>query len=408
IDQWTPGGAVTDHNLAPLDRWVLSELHALAAEVDAALGRYDVPGAVRRVESFVENLSNWYVRRSRRRFWRTTSDADKRAAYATLYECLVTLSKLMAPFTPFLSEEIYQNLVRSVDQNAPESVHHCDFPQTTAGMIDEQLMADTRLVMRLASLGLAARKSASLKVRQPLAEALVYVPDTAERAAAQRLSDQLLEEWNVKAVRFVNSKHDLSDLRLNPLPNKLGPKLGANFGKVRQALLAAEVEHAARLDSGETVALLVSGQSFEVQPDDVEVRLTALPGWALASDSGYVVSVSTTLTDSLRREGLSRELVRQYNDLRKTAGLRVEELIHATWTGASSWQPVFAEFGDLIRQETLSVDLKYQASAPAGATSATVSLGAGELVITVRPAVGAGLVPAQVEPPASNDRAGRL
>ncbi len=371
---------------SPLDKWVLSELQVLVTDVDQALSKYDVTSAVRRIETFVENLSNWYVRRSRRRFWKTKTDSDKRSAYATLYECLVTLSKLMAPFTPFMAEEMYQNLVRSVDRRAPESVHHCDFPQADARQLDQALMANTRLVMRLASLGLAARKLSSLKVRQPLAEAVVVVRDDKERAAAQALAEQLAEEWNVKQVRFDATQNAVADLKLNPLPNKLGPKFGPNFQRVRQALIAAEADYALKLQRGESVKVHVNGEAHEVLPEEVEVKLTAKPGWALANDTKYVVAISTELTDSLKREGLARELVRHYNDLRKAAGLRVEELVRSTWSGADEWQPVFTEFGDYIKQETLAVELTRSERVPDGATSESVSLDGGTLDISVSPA----------------------
>ncbi|MEP7200763.1 MAG: class I tRNA ligase family protein, partial [Chloroflexota bacterium] len=401
IDQWKPTTRAGDKGNkgddgdrsdtsplsppSPLDKWVLSELHVLIAEVDGSLAKYDVTNAVRRIERFVEVLSNWYVRRSRRRFWKTQADADKRNAYATLYECLVTLCKLMAPFTPFLAEELYQNLVRSVDASAPESVHHADFPRADASAVDEALMRDTRLVMRLASLGLAARKQASLKVRQPLAEAIVVVPDETERDAMRALSDQLSEEWNVKVVQFAHGVGGLAELKLNPLPAKLGPKFGANFSKVRQALMAHEDEFALKLQQGESVKVDMNGETHEILPNEVEVKLQAAAGWALANDANYVVALATTLTDSLKREGLARELVRQYNDLRKTAGFRVEDLMRATWSGNDVWAQVVAEFGGYVKQETLAVELS-PGDAPDGATSGTLTVDEGEVVLSVRAA----------------------
>ncbi len=386
IDGWVPAEKSGRGPLSALDRWILSELHSLVAEVDADLGNYEITDAVRRLEAFVEELSNWYVRRSRRRFWKTQADDDKRAAYATLYECLVTLARLLAPFTPFLAEAIYQNLVCSVDANAPQSVHHDDFPRADLTKVDERLMADTRLLMRLASLGLSARKQASLKVRQPLAEAVVVVPADAERAAMQALSDQLADEWNVKAVRFTPAQSDVADLKLNPLPAKLGPKFGPKFQSVRRALLSRESDYALKLQQGEQVHIQLDGETHEVLPEEVEVRLTPKADWALANDSAYVVALSTRLTPSLKREGVARELVRQYNDLRKTAGFRVEDLMLATWSGDGEFDKVFAEFGDYIKRETLAAQLVRATEVPAGATSATLKLDEGEVLLSVRPA----------------------
>jgi isoleucyl-tRNA synthetase len=374
-----------DGSASPLDQWVLSELQILVKDVDAALAKYDVTTATRAIEAFVENLSNWYVRRSRRRFWKTQADADKRAAYATLYECLVTLAKLMAPFTPFLAEELYQNLVVSVDESTPKSVHHCDFPMADMSRVDETLVRNTRLVMRLASLGLAARKRAELKVRQPLAEAMVVIPNANEREAMRALSDQLAEEWNVKRVTFADAQGNVADLALNPLPMKLGPKFGKNFPAIRKALTDNPAQYAGALQHGETVQVVVDGNRFAVTPDEVEVKLTPREGWTVSNDASYAVALSTQLTESLKREGLARELVRQYNDLRKTANFRVEDLMRATWQGNEIFAQAVAEFGDYIKQETLAVELMRE-EAPEGATMTTLEMDEGSVVLSVRAA----------------------
>ncbi|MBI5876047.1 MAG: isoleucine--tRNA ligase [Chloroflexi bacterium] len=381
IDGWQPGEAQPAYSA--LDRWILSELQVLVRDVDAALAAYDVTSATRDIEEFVERLSNWYVRRSRRRFWKAQADADKRAAYAALYECLVTLSKLMAPFTPFLAESLYQNLVRTVDSGAPESVHHCDYPAPQSALVDESLMADTRLVMRLASLGLAARKQAGLKVRQPLAEAMVVLPKSSERDAMQALADQLMEEWNVKRVEFAGGQSGVAELALNPLPAKLGPKFGKEFPRVRQALIANPADYAPALQHGESVTVTLDGQEFTVNADEVEVKLMPRHGWTVSGDASYAVALSTELTDSLRREGVARELVRQFNDLRKSAGLRVEEMMRATWQGSEAIADALSEFGPYVMKETLAVELA-RADAPHGASVATVELDEGTVTLSVR------------------------
>ena len=203
IDQFTPGSEAVASEASELDRWIISELNQLIVDVDTALDGYNPTIAGRKVEGFIDGLSNWYVRRSRRRFWKSESDADKLAAYNTLYECLVTLSKLMAPFTPFLSEEMYQNLVCSAFPDAPDSVHLADFPLGDKSKIDERLSADIRLAMKVSSLGRAARSQAGIKVRQPLARLLVQVRPQAERRALKRLESQVLEEVNVKSLDFL-------------------------------------------------------------------------------------------------------------------------------------------------------------------------------------------------------------
>jgi len=209
IDHFTPGGERVSSEQSELDRWIISELNQLIVDVDAGLDAYNPTEAGRRIESFVNDLSNWYVRRSRRRFWKSESDADKLAAYTTLYECLVTLSKLLAPFTPFLAEELYQNLVCLAFPQAPDSVHLADFPVADVTKIDKQLATDIRLVMRVSSLGRAARSQAGIKVRQPLAKVVVKVESGKERESLERLMPQVLEELNVKGLEFVGEVAEL-------------------------------------------------------------------------------------------------------------------------------------------------------------------------------------------------------
>jgi len=209
IDHFTPGGEEVSSEPSELDRWIISELNQLIVDVDTGLDAYNPTEAGRRIESFVNDLSNWYVRRSRRRFWKSESDADKLAAYTTLYECLVTLAKLLAPFTPFLAEEMYQNLVCSAFPEAPDSVHLTDFPVADEAKIDQQLTADIRLAMKVSSLGRAARSQAGIKVRQPLAKVMVKLQSDKEGEALERLMPQVLEELNVKGVEFVDQEAEL-------------------------------------------------------------------------------------------------------------------------------------------------------------------------------------------------------
>jgi len=209
IDEFVPDPKKVSSEQSELDRWILSELNQLIVDVDGALEDYNPMEGGRKIESFVDGLSNWYVRRSRRRFWKSGSDTDKLAAYNTLYHCLVTLSKLLAPFTPFLAEELYQNLVRSPFPEAPDSVHLTDFPVADVARIDKQLSDDTRVAMKIASIGRAARSSAGIKVRQPLAEALVRVGSAQEREGLNRLASQVLDELNVKKLEFADKEAEL-------------------------------------------------------------------------------------------------------------------------------------------------------------------------------------------------------
>ncbi|MDY6892173.1 MAG: isoleucine--tRNA ligase [Chloroflexota bacterium] len=203
IDKFDPRTRVNADSLHELDRWILSELNQLVDDVTHALDQYDPTGAGRKIEDFVQDLSNWYVRRSRRRFWKSENDADKQAAYTTLYQCLGTLAKLLAPFTPFVAEELYQNLVRPIDESAPESVHLTDYPQADLSQVDEKLSADTHLVMTVSSMGRSARAKANLKVRQPLAKVVVKVRTNGEKAGLERMGSQVLDELNVKELHVI-------------------------------------------------------------------------------------------------------------------------------------------------------------------------------------------------------------
>jgi isoleucyl-tRNA synthetase len=229
IDHFVPDPKKVSLEQSELDRWILSELNQLILDVDGALESYNPMEGGRKIESFVDGLSNWYVRRNRRRFWKSGSDADKLAAYNTLYHCLVTLSKLLAPFTPFLAEELYQNLVRSPFPQAPDSVHLTDFPVADVARIDKQLSDDARMAMDVSSAGRAARSEAGLKVRQPLASLLVRVKSEAQRKALRRLESQILEEVNVKQliISDADMPADSSVRCMVELDTNISPELAA-------------------------------------------------------------------------------------------------------------------------------------------------------------------------------------
>ncbi len=357
----------------PLDRWILSELNSLVVKVDKALDDFDATGAARPVQEFVELLSNWYVRRSRRRFWRSEQDEDKAAAYATLYECLTTLSKLLAPFTPFLAEEIYKNLVSSVDGTAPESVHLSDFPCPDKGLIDAKLMADTALMMRLVSLGHAARNKAGLKVRQPLAQLSIKVCTPEEREVIEGLADQVLEELNVKSLACVEES-DLVEYQIEPDPRLLGPKYGALYPKIEEALASLDTYSVVeKVRSGEEVEVTIEGQKVVLLPQEVKIEPLPREGLAVAEEGSYMVAVATTLTEELRREGLAREVVRRIQALRKRADFKIEDTIVTYFEAHPILVQVMEEHGEYIQQETLSTAL-VPGGAPPGFVTKSYSI----------------------------------
>jgi len=343
---------------APLDRWVLSELHNLVRKVDEGLAHYDMTSTARAIQAFVEDLSNWYVRRSRRRFWKSEADTDKSAAHHTLYECLVTLSKLLAPFQPFTAEEMYQNLVRSWDTQAPQSVHLCDYPQADPALIDEQLMTETRLVMRVVALGRAARNQAGIKVRQPLAEALIKLRSADEAEGLQHLLDQVRDELNVKAVRLVSDESELVNYTVSAVPSTVGKKYKALFPAIKEKLAQMDAAAiAAQVRAGEALQLTVQEQTVTLEPEDVQVHTEARPGYALAEEGGYIVAVNTEISEELRLEGLAREIVRRIQTMRKNACFRIEDTITTYYQASEGLLPVFSTWGKYIRQETLSTRL---------------------------------------------------
>ncbi len=335
-----------------LDRWLLSELNVLVRDVTAAYERYDVTGATRPIQVFVDRLSTWYLRRSRRRFWKSESDADKQSAYATLHVALVTLSKLMAPAMPFLADELYQNLVRSVQPGAAESVHLAEWPKYDEAMIDEELNRDMALVIKLVSLGHAARQKANRKVRQPLQEAAFSVGTPTERRAVETYAELIEDELNVKRVRLLDASVEAVSHTLKPLPKQLGQKYGSKFPAIRDALLEFDAESAARSAlSGDPIRLELSGEIYEIMPDEVEVRAQAREGFAVAEEGPYVAALVTTLTQELRQEGLAREIVRRVQELRKNANLEVADRIELFVSASETVVAALRKYEDYLRTE---------------------------------------------------------
>jgi isoleucyl-tRNA synthetase len=294
---------------------------------------------------------------------------------------LTTLAKLLAPFMPFIAEEMYQNLVRSVDGRAPESVHLCDYPQANEALIDEKLVEDTRLVMRLVSLGHGARNRAGIKLRQPLAQALFKVRAESEIESLQRLRDQMLDELNVKELIFLEDAARVVNYHITPVASLLGKKYGALFPKIRSAL--AELDHAElarRVWAGESVALEVEGQTVNLRPEELEVRTEAKEGYAVAEEAGYLVAINTTLDEELIQEGLARELVRRIQTMRKEAGFRIEDRITTYYQAGPVLRGVLEALGQYIKGETLSTEL-IEGELPDGAYVQTFEIEGEEITL---------------------------
>ncbi|MSQ26589.1 MAG: isoleucine--tRNA ligase [Dehalococcoidia bacterium] len=358
IDGYDPTTADGPLPYSDLDRWIRSELHTLVEEVTTALEAYNPTDAGRRIQEFVDGLSNWYVRRSRRRFWKSENDGDKFAAYDTLYTCLTTLSKLLAPFTPFVAEELYQNLVRSVDANALESVHLTQFPEPDYAEVDETLNRDTKLVMRMVSLGRAARSKAAVKVRQPLGTVYLSPRTEQERAVLDRLRRQVEDELNVKAV-VVGDPPGL-DRRFATNDKVLGPKYGDGLRRIKVAVARATgAERAgwyAAYAAGQPVLVrLDDGREAALSGDELNLIVEIAKPWVLQEERGYVVAVDSTVTPALKREGLARELVHSLQTMRRTADFDIADAIQTELAGVDDEIVGVVEFhGEYIKQETLS------------------------------------------------------
>jgi isoleucyl-tRNA synthetase len=335
IDEPDLSSAPVPSSRPPLDRWVLSQLHGTVAAVRRSLDGFDATGAARRLSQFIEDLSNWYVRRSRRRFWdpaRGGGDQDtaasKLSAYATLRECLVTLAGMLAPFVPFVAEALYRNLVVTVDPSAPESVHLTDFPEPEQALIDPGLDEAMAVARSVVSLGRQVRTEAKLRVRQPLPRALVHAPDGAVRLAP--VLDLIAEELNVKDVAFAGSAEELSGWRARPNFRVLGPRLGSVAQVVRTVLEKDDGTLAAAWARGEQVQVDVGAANrVTLGPGDVELAQQTRLGWGVASDGGVTVALDLDLEahPDLQREGMVRELLHHVQNLRKSAGLDVTDRI---------------------------------------------------------------------------------
>jgi isoleucyl-tRNA synthetase len=322
--------------------------------------------AARELEEFVETLTNWYVRRSRRRFWKSEGDADKQGAYLTLYSVLTALTRLLAPFMPFLAEEMYQNLVARLDGDAPPSVHLADWPEADESKIDEELSSATRLAMRLASLGRSARASSRLKVRQPLAELVVDLPADVDRSHLERIDAQLKDELNVKSLREAREIGGLMRYVVKPNLPALGRKYGPRLPEIRAQLERADATSVAGLAAaGETVTL----GEFELEPDELLIEQIAPEGYAVASEAGYSVGVNLEVTPELRAEGTAREAVHLIQNLRRDAGFEISDRIKTHIQATVEVREALQAHADYLREETLSVELTF-GPPPAGAAIA--------------------------------------
>jgi isoleucyl-tRNA synthetase len=369
-----------------LDRWILSDLQHLIRTARESFESYNLMAFCLEAERFVDDkLSNWYVRRSRRRFWKSEQGTDKQAAYQTLYTVLLTLSKLFAPIMPFLTETMYQNL-RTADQ--PESIHLCDFPTVDDALIDAELSDEMNCLLSLVSLGLAARNSVKIKVRQPLAEMKVLAgEDSDERAAVERFGDQLREELNVRTV----SLHDpewgpLLTPEVKPNMKTLGPKFGARLKEVTAALAKADADDlASKLRENGSVELSCGGETVLLEPSDLIVTMKADEGWVGMVDGEVQVALDTRISDELSREGMAREIIRHIQNLRRESDLEMEDrIVLFLGTESAELRQAMEMHRDYIAAETLTIEWSSQPLTGKEVYQVTVKVDGQSLVIMLR------------------------
>ena len=339
-----------------LDRWVLSRLAHTVAVARDGLDAYDATGAGRAIEAFVDDLSNWYVRRSRRRFWNPagTGGPDSHAAFHTLYECLVTVATLLAPFTPFVSEALWQNLAAGRSGRA-DSVHLADYPYPDEAARDAGLDDAMAAARAIVGLGRTVRVETKTRVRQPLAEAVVHY--AGDHAAMTPLLDVVADELNVKRVAFAESAEELGGWRAKPNFKALGPTLGSRVKEVATALADDDGTLAGALARGERVTVSLPSGDVDLGSDDVDLAQDVREGWGVASDGGLTVALDLDLDEDLRREGVARELVRVIQDARKDAGLDVSDRIQLGVEAGPTVMAAIAAHRDTVVGETLAVDL---------------------------------------------------
>ncbi|GAA4019394.1 isoleucine--tRNA ligase [Hymenobacter fastidiosus] len=361
--------------LGELDRWILSKLQSLILEVRGHYDAYDPTKAARAIQDFVtDQLSNWHVRLSRRRFWKGELTQDKRAAYETLQECLVTVSQLMSPIAPFFAEWLYKNMTDGMREEAlakntplaPESVHLTLLVQADEARIDKALEGRMELAQRISSLTHSLRKKSVLKVRQPLQRILVPVLNDTTRAQVGLVEDLICAEVNVKHVEFLDDTSGVLVKSVKPNFKRLGQQYGPKLKVVGARIQQMTADEISTLEKTGQLTVDIDGETYTLAPDDVEIRTDDLPGWLVATDGPLTVALDVTLTDELRQEGVARELVNRLQNLRKDSGLEVQDKIRVTLGQQPELEAAVQSFGDYIRTEVQALVLDFAADVNGG------------------------------------------
>ncbi|MCD7709555.1 MAG: isoleucine--tRNA ligase, partial [Clostridiales bacterium] len=355
IDQFDASQYVLEHDkLTVMDRWILSKLNSTVKSVDENLENYRIPEAARALDEFVDDLSNWYVRRCRERFWAKGMEQDKISAYMTLYTALVTICKAAAPMIPFMTEEIYRNIVCSIDGSAPESIHLCDFPVVDESLIDEKLEQAMDEVLKIVVMGRACRNSAAIKNRQPIGK--MYVK--AEKKLEGFYIDIISDELNVKAVEFADDVSAYTDYIIKPQLRTVGPKYGKQLGQIKQALSDIDGNAAMEeLRENGALKLDIPGADVVLLEEDLLIEMTQAEGFVAEADQAVTVVMDVKLTPELIEEGFVRELVSKLQTMRKEAGFEVMDHIAVSYSADETVRGIFERHGGEIASEVLATDI---------------------------------------------------
>ncbi len=340
--------------LSVMDKWLLSKLNSVVKEVDTDLDSYKIPEAARALAQFVDDMSNWYVRRCRDRFWAKGMEQDKINAYMTLYTALVTICKTAAPMIPFMTEDIYQNLVRSIDKTAPESIHLCDFPTVEESFIDKELENNMDAVLKYVVMGRAARNAANIKNRQPIGTMFIK----ADRELSDFYKEIIADELNVKTVNFTDDVRAFTSYTFKPQLKTVGPKYGKLLGGIKAALSSLDGNAAMdELNEKGVLHLDINGEAVELTKEDLLIDMAQMEGYVSEGDNEATVVLDTNLTEELIEEGFVREIISKVQTMRKEAGFEVMDKIKIYETGSDKVTGIIKKFGDNIKSEVLAVDI---------------------------------------------------
>lgn len=341
-----------------IDRWILSELHTLIQLVDEAYADYEPTKAARAISDFVqENLSNWYVRLCRRRFWKGDYAQDKIAAYQTLYTCLVTVAKLSAPIAPFFMDKLYRDLTQATGSESFESVHLAEFPKMVENFVDKSLESKMMKAQTVSSLVLSLRKKEMIKVRQPLQKVMIPVLDDNQRAEIEAVSDLIKAEVNVKEVELLDDASGVLVKQIKPNFKTLGPRFGKDMGLISKEIQNFEQEQIAKLERDGELVMDIAGKSITLSQDDVEISSQDIPGWLVANSNGITVALDITISDELRKEGIARELINRIQNIRKDSGFEVTDKITVKMEKNAQVEEAVLANESYIKSETLTESL---------------------------------------------------